>query len=255
MEILEYGDKANRKIILIHGFESPYQIWEPYIEHYQKDFHVIVPILPGHNPQVKEEFVSFEACAKELEDFCIENYGNDVYAVYGMSMGGVLASHIWKNKKLRMEKLIMESSPLLAFGSLMTSMLTKQYLQITEKARRRDAKTVRQAVGSMVREEQLEVFLKLLDHISDETITNYLLAVGKFELPTDIDALGTQLTYFYGGKINEVVFRKVAKYIKKHYPNANTVCLKGKGHCEDALLAPESWMKELDRILEGESAQ
>lgn len=105
MEILEYGDKTKRKIILIHGFESPYQIWEPYIEHYKNDFHVIVPILPGHNPRVEEEFVSFEACAKELEDFYIKKYGKDVYAVYGMSMGGVLASHIWSNQRLRIEKL------------------------------------------------------------------------------------------------------------------------------------------------------
>lgn len=252
MEILEYGDKANQKIILIHGFESPYQIWEPYVEHYKNDFHVIVPILPGHNPRMKEEFESFEACAKELEDFYIENYGEDVYVVYGMSMGGVLASHIWRNQRLRIKKLIMESSPLLGFGKLMTVMQTNLYLQITGKARRRDPKTVRQAVGSMVREKQLEVFLELLDHISDTTITNYLAAVGKFKLPANIDTPNSQLTYFYGGNINEVLFRKVAKYIKKHYPNANTICLKGKGHCEEALLVPDRWMVELDKILEGE---
>ena len=249
MEILEYGDKTKRKIILIHGFESPYQIWEPYIEHYKNDFHIIVPILPGHNSRVEEEFVSFEACAEELEDFYIKKYGTEVYAVYGMSMGGVLASHIWRNQKLRIEKLIMESSPLLGFGKLMTSMQTKLYLQITGKARRRDPKTVRQAVGTMVREEQLEVFLELLDHISDTTITNYLAAVGRFKLPADIDTPDTQLTYFYGGKINEVLFRKVAKYIKKHYSNTDTICLKGKGHCEEALLLPEKWIAELDKIL------
>ena len=28
MEILEFGDKENKKIILIHGFQSPYQVWD-----------------------------------------------------------------------------------------------------------------------------------------------------------------------------------------------------------------------------------
>lgn len=32
MEILEFGNKSKGKIILIHGFESPYQIWNDYID-------------------------------------------------------------------------------------------------------------------------------------------------------------------------------------------------------------------------------
>lgn len=68
MEILEFGDPCNRKIILIHGFQSPYQIWNPYIEHYKKDFHIIVPIMSGHNPNCKEDFISFSEEARVLEE-------------------------------------------------------------------------------------------------------------------------------------------------------------------------------------------
>ena len=64
MEILEFGNKENKKIILIHGFQSPYQVWDEYVKYYEKDYHVIVPILPGHNPKKKEEFISFKECAK-----------------------------------------------------------------------------------------------------------------------------------------------------------------------------------------------
>ena len=39
-------------------------------------------------------------------------------------------------------------------------------------------------------------------------------AVGQFKLPSDVDTPNTQIIYFYGGKINEFVFRNVAKYIK-----------------------------------------
>lgn len=249
MEILEFGDKSNKKIILIHGFESPYQIWEKYIRHYEKDFHVIVPILPGHNPDCKEEFTDFDRCAKEIEDFCISSYGNKVYAVYAMSMGGVLACHLWKNRNIQIEKLIMESSPILSVGKLIASVLTKTYLNITHKAQQRDEKTVKQAVNTMVREEQLDDFLKLLDNISDNTITNYLREIGKFKLPDDIDTPDTGVVYYYGGKVSEMLFRNVAKRLKKMYPQAETICLNGKGHCEDALLNSEKRIDELDRIL------
>ena len=88
------GIRAAESFFLIHGFESPWQIWEPYIGHYQSEFHVIVPILTGHNVNETEDFVSFERCAKELEDFCLQRFGDQVDAIYGMSMGGVLAGCI-----------------------------------------------------------------------------------------------------------------------------------------------------------------
>ena len=55
MEILEYGDPKNKKIILIHGFQRPYQIWNDYIEYYKNNYFVIVPILEGHNVNDKEK--------------------------------------------------------------------------------------------------------------------------------------------------------------------------------------------------------
>lgn len=249
MEILEYGDPGKDKIILIHGFESPYQIWDEYIKYYSKYYCVIVPVLTGHNPKIKEDFVSFELSAKEVEDYYIDRHGNRVYALYGMSMGGVLASYIWINKRIKIDKLILESSPLLSYGKLMTNILTKQYLSVTHKARKRDIKTVKRAVNSMVSEDMLEIFLELLDHISDVTIRNYINEVGRFKLPEDINTPATKVYYYYGSTMNEFIFRKVAEYLKKNYINAHIVCLKGKGHCEDALLNPMKHIKELNKIL------
>lgn len=86
MKILEFGDKSKRKLILIHGFQSPWQVWGKYIEHYKNDFHVIVPIISGHNPEVKENFISLSKDAKELEDYIITNYGESLWHfryVYG----------------------------------------------------------------------------------------------------------------------------------------------------------------------------
>ena len=86
MRILEYGNTNNPTIMLVHGFESPYQIWIDYIvhgfespyqiwidyiEHYKENYHILVPILPGHDVQEKSEFNSFDDTAKEIENYCI----------------------------------------------------------------------------------------------------------------------------------------------------------------------------------------
>ena len=71
MKILEFGNSGNKKLLLIHGFQSPWQVWDKYIEHYKNDFHIIVPIITGHDPDKKEDFISFENDATEIEDFII----------------------------------------------------------------------------------------------------------------------------------------------------------------------------------------
>ena len=249
MEILEFGNKEKDKIILIHGFETPYQIWEKYIEHYKNNYHIIVPILQGHNPNMKEDFNSFEESAKDIEDYIISRYGNNVFAIYGMSMGGVLTSQIWQNKKLYIDKVILESSPLISYNKLMTLMMTKQYLMLTHKTQARDKRVITQAVNSIIPKDKLDVFLAMMDNMSDTTITNYIRQIGSYKLPSNIDTPNTEVYYYYGTKINELLAKKTAEYIRRNYPNSKIKCFQGKGHCEDSLLNPSVMITELDNVL------
>ena len=250
MEILEFGNKENKKIILIHGFQSPYQVWNEYIEYYKNKYHIIVPILTGHNPNKKEDFISFDNVVKEIEDYYISKYRNEVYAIYGMSMGGVVTAQLWQNKRVNAEKIIMESSPLMSSGKFMSKMLTNTYLMLTHKTQQRDKKVVEQAVGSIISRDKLDVFLEMMDSMSDETIINYLKAVRKYKLPNNINTPNTNVYYYYGTKINEMLAKKTAKYIKKNYPNSNIICFNGKGHCENSLLNPNEMIKELDKVFQ-----
>ena len=249
MEILEFGNKEKDKIILIHGFETPYQIWEKYIEHYKNNYHIIVPILQGHNPNMKEDFNSFEESAKDIEDYVISRYGNNVFAIYGMSMGGVLTSQIWQNKKLYIDKVILESSPLISYNKLMTLMMKKQYLMLTHKTQARDKRVITQAVNSIIPKDKLDVFLAMMDNMSDTTITNYIRQIGRYKLPSNIDTPNTEVYYYYGTKINELLAKKTAEYIRRNYPNSKIKCFQGKGHCEDSLLNPSVMITELDNVL------
>lgn len=249
MEILEYGDKENKKIILIHGFQSPYQVWNEYIEYYKKDFHIIVPILEGHNPKMKEDFISLQDSAKKIEDYFISNYGNDVYAILGMSMGGVLTATIWENKRLNIENIIFDGSPLVSFNNIIKKFMIKFYINITQKSQQREQKTLEQAVNNIITRDKLKFLLQALDNMSDTTIVNYINEIRNFKISKDIDTKNTNIYYYYGTKINEMLAKKTARYIKKHYPKSNTICFKGNGHCEMSIFKPEEMIKELDEIL------
>ena len=131
----------------------------------------------------------------------------------------------------------------------MTSMMTKQYLVFTHKTQARDKKVLAQAVNSIIPEDKLDVFLTMMDSISDTIITNYIRQIGSYKLPSDIDTPNTEDYYYYGTKINELLAKKTAEYIRKNYPSSTIKCFQGKGHCEDSILNLSVMIAELDTIL------
>lgn len=115
---------------------------DKHIEYYKNKFHIIVPIMSGHNPDVKDDFISFAADAIEIEDYILSRYGKEIYAVYGMSMGGVLTATLWQNNRLTFDKVIFDGSPLVSYNKLMKGFMKKFYVDITHKSQQRDRKTV-----------------------------------------------------------------------------------------------------------------
>lgn len=249
MKILEFGNKVNRKMLLIHGFQSPYQIWNRYIEHFEKDFHIIVPVIQGHDVDRKEDFTTFAENAKMIEDYVISNFGNKIYMVYGMSMGGILAAQLWQNQRLNFEHVVFDGTPLVSCNRILKKMLLNFYLDVTHKTQARDKKTVGQAVGTIISGENLDNFLAVLDNMTDSTIINCVNSVWSYRLPSDIDTPDTKLHFFHGTKINEIYAKKSAKYLKKHYPDTTIKCFNGKGHCENALINPNVMIEELSKIM------
>ena len=247
MNILEFGDRIKRKIILIHGFQSPWQIWEKYIEHYKNDFHIIVPIITGHDVEKKEDFISFVTDAEQIEDYVLSRYGESVYSVFSMSMGGVLAATLWQNKRLKFEKVIFDGSPLVSINRLVSKYMLNFYLKVTHKTQQRDKKTLEQAIAICPSAQQ-ENFLQLMDNMSDITIRNSLASIASFKLKCDIDTPNTTPYFFYGTAMNEMLAKKSAKYLKKYYPNTVVKCFAGKAHCENSLHYPELMINELDKI-------
>lgn len=80
--------------------------------------------------------------------------------------------------------------------------------------------------------------------MSDTSITNSINSIAAYKLPTNLDTR-TEIYYFHGTAPNEMLAKKSAKYISKHYPNASIMCFKGKAHCENSLFHPEIMIKEL----------
>ncbi len=249
MKILEFGNQKNKKMILVHGFQCPVEIWNDYIDYYKEKYHVIVPILPGHNPNEVEDFISFYETAKELEEYIISKYGKEIYVIFGMSMGGVLATTLLKRSNLKFNHVIFDGSPLASINSFVKKMMTKFYISVTHKAQKKDEKTIKNAETNIVPKKYINELLALLNNLSDTSIKNYIYEISNFKLSTNIDLSDTKVTYFHGTKMNEMLAKKTAKHLKKHYPKINIIKFKGKAHCENSIFYPQIMIKEINNIM------
>ena len=248
MEILEFGNKSNNKIVLIHGFQSPYQVWKEYINYYEPYFQIIVQVLDGHSQSEKEDYVSFDKMVLELENYLINNHGNNIFCVYGMSMGGIVACKLFENGKINISNLILDGTPVVSYSNFLNNKMKKKYIKLSDKIRSRDKKTMDKACKSIITRDKLDYFCKVIDNMSNEVIVKYLDEVCKYQLKNDVSSY-SQIYYYHGTKMNEHLSKKSAKFIKKNYSNSSIICFKGKGHCENSLLNSKVMITELDKIL------
>lgn len=249
MKFLEFGNSENKKIMLIHGIQTPWQVWRPQIEYFSKRYHIIVPILDGHNPEEKSTFSSVHKEAENIENYYIEHYGDKIFGICGMSMGGTIASILWVNDRLHIEKLFLEGAPLVQQNKMITSIIINQYLNLTHKTQQRDLKTLNTCEKTFIPKKYMRYFLEMIDAISDDTIKNCAISVGQFQLPKNLKMDNVDILYYHGTTLNEMVSKKSAKYLKRHYPQAIVICQSGYSHCELSLHHPEQHIEIVEKFL------
>lgn len=249
MKFNVFGDSHRPIIVLIHGVQTPWQIWTTQIESFRKNYCVIVPALDGHEEDRKSEYYSIQNEAEQIEDYCKTNYGKDILAICGISMGGAIAFNLWEKSQLNISKLIMDGAPLVPYGKLLTNMMTKEYLKITQKSKERDAKTLANFKKNFLPEKYLDSFLKIADNMSDSTIKNMVKSINQNKITFNAKSDGSNILYIHGTKMNEMLSKKSAKALRKHYPAISVFPCKGYYHCQKAIYEPDDWLEIVESFI------
>ncbi len=239
MKFNVFGNRDNPRIILIHGALTPWQIFLEHAEILSRKYCVIVPALDGHDG-TDEEFISIAQQAEKIESYYAENFGSEVFAVCGLSMGGAVTHLLWSGGRLKISNIIMDGAPLVPAGAIACSAMKSSYLSILKGSKSRNKKTLENFKKHFLPEKFLPDYLTFIDRMSEQSLCNVLDSVCKSSLRTDIKS-SAKVLYIHGTTANEVLSKKSARLIKKHYPAASVVCLKGSSHCETAIYSPDRW--------------
>ncbi len=102
MTIHEFGQNNAKTVVMFHPLGVWWDIFEYVIPLLEKDYHLIIPALPGHDPdRPNEDYTSMQEITDEMTDFLMNNCNGSVDCLYGCSMGGGLVIKILAEGKIK----------------------------------------------------------------------------------------------------------------------------------------------------------
>ena len=108
MNIHEFGKGNKKAILLIHPSVVKWDYFGYVIPLLEKDYHLIVPALPGYDFEDNSDFTSVEQIAEDLVKWMIKEKITNLYAVYGCSMGGSIALLTALQSQVTIEHCVMD---------------------------------------------------------------------------------------------------------------------------------------------------
>ena len=117
MKYVEYGSTQNETVIFLHGGGlAPWNYYDE-AERLQESFHIIIPILDGHNGS-DTDFTSIENNADEIINYVDENFHGNIFMICGLSLGGQILTEILAKRKDICKYAIIESTLVIPMKTL-----------------------------------------------------------------------------------------------------------------------------------------
>ena len=229
-----FGDQKNKVILLIHGMLTPWQIWEDVASHFSKDYYVVVPELDGHTEDATSQFLSVESEAEQIREYALQNFNGKIHGLCGLSMGGRIAAVL-----AGME-----------FNELLPPSERPEHTEMYEGFYHLDSMEGKENCKRVfLPERYLENFLKIADHIEEQSVKNIIDSVFS-SFAYKIYDCDMKILFMHGTKGNEMVSRKAAVKMKKANPQTEIRCFKGYAHAQLACFEINKWIKEVSGFIE-----
>lgn len=251
MTIHEFGKENKQVILLVHPSIVMWDYFEYVIPLMEKRYHLIIPALPGYDPEVKNDFTSVEEISAGLEDWLIDHDFHKITCLYGCSMGGSIVTRILADNRLNIQSAVIDGgiTPYQLPWIITRLIAIKDFLLIyTGKVG--GAKLLEKAFSTdELSEEDVLYAAKVLKMISARTIWRTFESCNNYSMPKDIHTDCKHIEYWVAEK--EVKDRKEdVKYIKKHFPHTIFRKIKNVGHGGLAPFNPELFVDGIERACE-----
>ena len=249
MTIHEFGKENELVILLIHPSIVMWDYFEYVIPLMEKKYHLIIPAVPGYDPDVRSDFTSVEEISGELEDWLIENHCCDVACLYGCSMGGSIVTRMLADNRLNIHAAVIDGgiTPYQLPWIITRFIAIKDFLLIYM-GKLGGAKLLEKAFSTdELSEEDVQYAAKVLKMISTKTIWRTFESCNNYSMPKVIRSDCRRIEYWITEK--EVKDRRAdVAYIKKSFPHTKFRKIKDMGHGGLAPFNPKLFVRGIEWV-------
>lgn len=248
MRFLEFGNKNNKAIILIHGYDISWKMWMPQIDVFSKDYFVLVPVLDGHDTKNSSStFTTIEKAATDIIDYAIQTYGEHIFAICGASLGATIGINILAQNRLKVNKAIIDCGPVVPMNKFILNFCTRIRLNQIHHMKKGSKHIYDAFSRSYYPTEMVDEIIRVGANMTDESCRNVHESVYGYSLPTSIAAIKTDIAYWYGSK-EKRFGKKYAKAILALLPHAKIKVFEGYNHGELCIGNPTLYIKEATKF-------
>ena len=239
MRLYEYGQENRECILLIHPSLVTWDYFENVIPLLKKDYHLLIPALPGYDLQDDSEFSSVERIASELADALLEKGIHEVKAIYGCSMGGSIVLRMAADRKLKARHYVMDGgiTPY-QLPWILTRFIALRDFGMMALGKLGGEKMIVKAFSStQYTEEDLKYVANIFRHCTYRTLWNTFDSCNNYRMPRPVGRLPGTVHYWYAEK-EEKARALDLKYMRKFVPDTQFRVFRGMDHGDMALYHP-----------------
>ncbi|MDO5095514.1 MAG: alpha/beta hydrolase [Peptostreptococcaceae bacterium] len=252
MTIHEFGKENEKLVLLIHPSVVMWDFFE-YVIPLMEKYHLVIPALPGYDPDREDDFSSIERIASELEDWLLENNLNKVDCIYGCSMGGGIALRMLVNNRIRIQSAIIDGgiTPY-SFPWIITRFIAVKDFLLIYMGKLGGIKLLQKAFSTdEYSNEDLQYIEKVLKRMSVKTIWRTFDSCNNYSMPQPMNTECERIEYWFADAEEKSRKRDIA-YIQKNFPSAKLRRIENIGHGGLAILKPEKLVDGIEKLCAGE---
>lgn len=256
MEIHEVGKENEKVIVLIPGTMMCWKQFSEIIPFLAGEYHVIAVSTDGFDGNKNTTFTTAKDAAHKLAEYIKKNIGDEIELVFGESFGSATALMMFHAQEIHINSLIMNGPQYFDFGILTKPIMNiipkNQYRYLKKMSKAKSGGKIPLIMKLFTRtsdENMLEMFAKMPDNISLDTLSNCTSEAKKLYKEMEIFDVNekAKVSVWYGQK--EPNMKKAIEKIRKIYPNMVDHPFEGMGHGE-IIAYPERMAAEIKKFIE-----
>lgn len=245
MKFKDFGNKNLPTVILLHGGGLSWWSLIDIVENLKDVYHVVTPIIDGHGEDGDTMFISIEDSAGKLIQYIDSEYGGEVFALGGLSLGAQIVAEVLSRRQDISKFAVIESalvSPIKGVVALTVPTYKLFYGLVKQKwFSRMQAKTL------FVPEDKFQQYFEDSLRISKESLINITISNGGYTLRDTIADTTARVLILVGEK-ELGMMKKSAQALHKVIPHSEFVMLPNMGHGEISLVHAAEYSARLKAL-------